>query len=123
MPRARNGVARLRKKRRLMRRVKGFEGNRSKLLRMAKETRMRADVFATKHRRRRKGTMRRLWIVRINAACRSRGLKYSEFMNALKRAGVSLDRKVISDMAINDAMGFDRLASMAGSSMTGAANN
>jgi large subunit ribosomal protein L20 len=123
MPRARNGVARLRKKRRLMRRVKGFEGNRSKLLRMAKETRLRADVFATKHRRRRKGNMRRLWILRINAACRSRGLKYSVFMNALKRAGVSLDRKVISDMAINDAMGFDRLASMAGAAMSGAANN
>ncbi len=114
MPRVKNGVARLRKKRRLMRRVKGFEGNRSKLLRMAKETRMRAEVFATKHRRRKKGSMRRLWIVRINAACRSRGLTYGQFMQGLKKAGIGLDRKVISDMAIRDVDGFDRLVALAG---------
>ncbi len=90
---------------------------------MAKETRLRAEVFATKHRRRKKGTIRRLWILRINAACRNRGLKYSTFMNGLKRAGVSLDRKVISDMAVNDTAGFDRLASMAGTaSVAGAAS-
>ena len=113
MPRARNGVARLRKKRRLMRRVKGFWGHRSKLLRMAKESRMRAEVFATKHRRRKKGGMRRLWIIRINAACRSRGLSYGQFIDGLKKAGVTLDRKVISDMAIRDAAGFEELVAMA----------
>ena len=112
MPRVKNGVARLRKKRRLMRRVKGFEGNRSKLLRMAKETRLRAEVFATKHRRDKKGGMRRMWIIRINAACRSRGLSYSQLMSGLKRAGVALDRKVISDMAIRDAAGFDHLVAL-----------
>ena len=112
MPRARNGVARLRKKRRLLRRVKGFEGNRSKLLRSAKETLLRGQVFATRHRRKRKGTFRRLWIVRINAACRSRGLKYSQFISGLKRAGIGLDRKIISDMAVRDVAGFDRLVEL-----------
>ncbi len=111
--RVKNGVARLRKKRRLMRRVKGFEGNRSKLLRMAKESRLRAEVFATKHRRDKKGGMRRLWIIRINAACRSRGLSYSQLMSGLKRVGVLLDRKVISDMAIRDVSGFDHLVALA----------
>ncbi len=113
MPRVKNGPARLRKKRRLMRRAKGFEGNRSKLLRQAKETVMRAEVFASKHRRRRKSDMRRLWILRINAACRALGLSYSQFMNGLRRAGVSLDRKVVSDMAIRDSAGFERLVQMA----------
>ncbi len=113
MPRVKNGPARLRKKRRLMRRAKGFYGNRSKLLRQAKETVMRAEVFATKHRRRKKGAMRRLWILRINAACRSRGISYSQFIRGLKRAGISLDRKVVSDMAIRDTAGFERLLEMA----------
>ena len=113
MPRVKNAVAKLRKKRRLMRRAKGFEGNRSKLLRQAKETVLRAEVFATKHRRRRKGIMRRLWIVRINAACRSRGITYGRFINGLQKAGVVLDRKVISDMAIRDVAGFERLVEMA----------
>jgi len=112
MPRVRNGVARLRKKRRLLRRVKGFEGNRSKLLRNAKESRIRAEVFATKHRRRKKGVMRRLWTIRINAACRGRGLNYSQFIYGLKQVGVALDRKVISDMAIGDVTGFDRLVAL-----------
>jgi large subunit ribosomal protein L20 len=113
MPRVKNGVARLRKKRRLMRRVKGFYGNRSKLLRQAKETLLRGQVFATKHRRRKKGTMRRLWTVRINAACRSRGITYGRFIQGLKKAGVILDRKLISDMAIRDVAGFEKLVAMA----------
>src|SRR5262245_41275812 len=110
--RVKNGVARLRKKRRLMRRVKGFEGNRSKLLRMAKETRMRAEAFATKHRRDKKGGMRRMWIIRINAACRSRGLSYSQLMSGLKQAGVTLDRKILSDTAIRDIPAFDHLVAL-----------
>jgi len=113
MPRVKNAVAKLRKRRRLMRRAKGFYGNRSKLLRQAKETVLRAEVFATKHRRRKKGTIRRMWIVRINAACRSRGLTYGQFIRGLQRVGVILDRKILSDMAIKDAAGFERLVEMA----------
>lgn len=96
-----------------MRRVKGFEGARSKLLRNAKETKMRAEVFATKHRRDKKGQMRRLWTVRINAACRNRGLTYGQFIHGLKKAGVLLDRKVLSDMAIHDVPGFEQLVGVA----------
>ena len=71
-----------------------------------------AEVFATKHRRLRKREMRRLWILRINAACRAKGLSYSQFMHGLKRANVELDRKVLSDIAVRDAEGFERLVEL-----------
>ncbi len=113
MPRARNGVARLRKKRRLLRRVKGFRGGRRKLLRTAKETLIRAEVYATKHRRKKKGTWRRLWIVRINAACRSRGVNYSQFVRGLKAAAIDLNRKMLADLAVRDSEAFDALVARA----------
>ena len=113
MPRARNAVARLRKKKRLMRRVKGYWGGRSKLLRTAKETLIRAEAFATKHRRKKKGDWRRLWIVRINAACRSRDMSYSQFMNGLSRAQVGLNRKMLADLAVRDSAAFDLLVAVA----------
>jgi len=109
MPRVKNGVAKLRKRKRLMRRVKGFRGGRGKLLRTAKETRIRAEAFATQHRRKKKGDMRGLWIVRINAACRARGLNYSQFMLGLKRANIELNRKMLADLALRDTTGFDNL--------------
>jgi len=111
--RVKNAVPRLRRKRRLLKRVKGFRGARSKLLKTAKESRIRSEVYATQHRRLRKRQMRALWIVRINAACRSRGLSYSQFMNGLKKANVELDRKILSDIAIRDAAGFDQLVETA----------
>lgn len=113
MPRASNGVARLRKKRRLLKRVKGFRGGRGKLLRTAKETRIRAEVFATQHRRKKKGDWRRVWIIRINAACRARGIVYSQFMRGLKKANITLDRKMLSDLALRDDPGFDQLVTVA----------
>ncbi len=113
MPRASNVVARLRKKKRLMRRVKGFRGGRSKLLRTAKETLIRAEAFATKHRRKKKGDWRRLWIVRINAACRSRGMNYSQFIRGLNAAEIDLNRKMLADLAVRDAEAFDSLVSKA----------
>ena len=109
MPRVRNSVAKLRKKRRLLKRVKGFRGGRGKLLRTAKETRIRAEAFATKHRRKKKGDWRGLWIVRINAACRARGINYSQFVKGLKKANIELNRKVLSDIALRDSSGFDSL--------------
>jgi large subunit ribosomal protein L20 len=111
MPRVRNGVAKLRKKRRLMRRVKGFRGGRGKLLRTAKETRIRAEAFATAHRRKKKGDMRGLWIIRINAACRARGINYSQFIRGLKKANIELNRKMLADIALRDSSGFDSLVS------------
>jgi large subunit ribosomal protein L20 len=109
MPRATSGVARLRRKRRLLRRVKGFRGGRSRLLRTAKETLVRAEAFATRHRRKKKGDWRRLWIVRINAACRAHGLRYSELIAGLKKARIGLDRKALADLAVRDAAAFEAL--------------
>ena len=117
MPRARNGVAKLRKKRRLLRRAKGFWGGRHKLLRTVKDTIIRAEVFATKHRRKKKGDWRRLWITRITAACRSRGINYSRFMAGLKRANIELNRKMLADLAVRDAKAFDELVSAAKSAV------
>ncbi|HZN58576.1 MAG TPA: 50S ribosomal protein L20 [Planctomycetota bacterium] len=117
MPRVRNGVAKNRKRKRLMRRVKGFRGGRGKLLRTAKETRIRAEVFATKHRRKKKGDWRGLWIIRINAACRARGINYSKFMLGLRRANVELNRKMLADLALRDSSGFDNLVLAAKSAL------
>jgi large subunit ribosomal protein L20 len=109
MPRAKYGVARQRKKKRVFRRVKGFRGGRGKLWRTAKESGIRAEAYATRHRRKKKGDWRRLWIVRINAACRARGVRYSEFMGGLRKANVELNRKILADLAVRDEKGFDDL--------------
>ena len=111
--RVKSSVSKLRRKRRLLKRVKGFRGSRSKLLKVAKESRIRAEAFATRHRRLRKRQMRRLWVLRINAACRARGLSYSAFINGLKKAEVELDRKVLSDLAVRDTAGFSTLIELA----------
>ena len=113
MPRAHNGVAKLRKKRRLLKRAKGFRGGRRKLLRTVKETLIRGEAFATRHRRKRKGDWRRLWIVRIQAACRSRGINYSRFMYGLKEANIELNRKMLSEIAIHEPKAFDDLVATA----------
>lgn len=96
-----------------MRRVKGYWGGRSKLLRTAKETLVRAEAFATKHRRKKKGDWRRLWIVRINAACRMRGVNYSQFIQGLNKANVELNRKMLADLAVRDSGAFDALVAKA----------
>ena len=112
--RIKSSVPKLRRKRRLLRKVKGYRASRGNLLRMAKQSQTRSEVYATKHRRRKKRDLRRLWILRINAACRVRGISYSRFINGLKKAQVELDRKSLSDLAIRDTQGFDRLVEMAG---------
>jgi large subunit ribosomal protein L20 len=101
------GAARTRAKNRLFKKVKGFVGGRRKLLRTAKETLVRAGVFAYRDRRNRKREFRKLWIIRINAAVRERGLRYSEFIHGLEKANLGLDRKSLSEMAIHDPAGFD----------------
>ncbi|MDZ4819151.1 MAG: 50S ribosomal protein L20 [Planctomycetota bacterium] len=102
-----NAVPRNRRKKRLFQKVKGFVGGRRKLLRTAKETLVRAGVYAFRDRRRRKRDFRRLWIIRINAASRERGLRYSQFIAGLNKAKIGLDRKSLSEMAIHDPAGFD----------------
>ena len=109
--RTKNAVPRLRAKRRLLKRVKGSVGGRRRLLRTAKESIIRAGVFAKRDRRRRKRDFRRLWIIRINAACRERGLRYSQFIAGLEKIGCELDRKTLSEMAVLDPTEFDVVVS------------
>jgi large subunit ribosomal protein L20 len=101
------GAARNRAKNRLFKKTKGYRGGRGKLLRTAKETLVRAEAYAYRDRRVKKREFRRLWIIRVNAACRERGLRYSLFINGLKKAGIELDRRTLSELAIHDPAAFD----------------
>ena len=102
-----NGAARRRAKKRIFKRAKGYVGGRGKLLRSAKETLIRAGAFAFRDRKARKRDFRKLWIIRINAAARQHGLRYSEFVNGLKKSGIELDRKMLSELAIHDPAAFE----------------
>ncbi len=101
------GAARRQSKKRLFKRAKGFVSGRGTLTRTVKETLLRAGVYAYRDRRVRKRDFRKLWIVRINAAVRMRGLRYSEFIHGLNVAQIQLDRKTLSEMAIHDPAAFD----------------
>ncbi len=106
------GAARNRAKNRLYRKAKGYRGGRGNLLRTVKETLLRSGAFAYRDRRTRKREFRRLWIIRINAAVRNRGLRYSEFLHGLSQANVQLDRKMLADMAVRDPEAFDQLVEL-----------
>jgi len=101
------GSARNRAKNRLFKKTKGYVGGRGTLLRTAKETLIRAEAYAFRDRRVRKRDFRKLWIIRINAAARERGLRYSQLINGLKKSRIELDRKMLSEMAIHDPAAFD----------------
>lgn len=103
------GSARNRAKKRLFKRAKGYRGGRSTLIRSVKETLLRSGAYAYRDRRVRRREFRKLWIVRINAAVRERGLSYSQFIHGLSKAGIELDRKSLSEIAINDPSGFDKI--------------
>ena len=107
------GAARRRKKNRLFQKAKGYTGGRRRLLRTVKETLMRAEAFAFRDRRARKREFRKLWIIRINAAVRERGMKYSEFINGLNKDQIELDRKSLSEIAIHDPAAFDAIVEKA----------
>jgi large subunit ribosomal protein L20 len=107
-----SAVPRNRAKKRLFRRVKGFVGGRRKLLRTATETLVRSGVYAFRDRRRRRRDLRGLWIIRVNAAARERGLRYGEFINGLTKAKIELDRKTLSEMAIADPAAFDAVVTL-----------
>ena len=106
------GAARNRAKNRLFRKAKGYRGGRGTLLRTVKETLVRSEAYAYRDRRRRKRDFRRLWIVRINAAVRQRGMRYSEFIHGLGQAKIQLDRKMLAEMAVSDPEGFDRIVEL-----------
>ena len=107
------GAARNKAKRRLFKRAKGYRGGRGNMLRTVKETLVRAGVYAYRDRRVRKREFRKLWIVRINAAVRERGMRYSQFIAGIHKAGIELDRKALSEMAIHDPAAFDQVVKQA----------
>ena len=106
MPRVKRAVSAHKKRRTVLNRAKGYYGAKSRSYRAAKEQVQHSLQYQYRDRRNKKREVRRLWITRINAAARINGLSYSVFMNGLKKAGVELDRKVLSDMAINDPEAF-----------------
>jgi len=106
MPRVKTGVVRRRRHKRLLKLAKGFYSGRRKHFRKAKEQLERSMMYAFRDRKQKKREFRKLWIIRINAACRLNGMNYSTFMNGLHKAGIELDRKILADMAMNDAAAF-----------------
>ena len=106
MPRTTNAVARKSRHKKILKAAKGYRGGRSKLYKTAKESVDKALIYSYRDRKKRKSDFRRLWIVRINAAARLNGLSYSNFIAGMNAAGIILDRKVLSDIAVNDPEAF-----------------
>ena len=115
MPRVKGGTVTHRRHKKVLELTKGHKATRHSLFRRAHESMLHALSYAYKHRRERKSDMRRLWIVRINAAARAEGLSYSQFMDGLKKANVEINRKALADMAVNDPSSFSALLSLASS--------
>lgn len=113
MARIKGGVNAKKKHNRVLKLAKGYRGARSKQYRVAKQSVMRALATSYEGRKQRKRQFRRLWIARINAAARMNGLTYNKFMFGLKNAGVDINRKMLAEMAVNDAEGFTTLAGIA----------
>jgi len=113
MTRARSGTTVLRGRKRMRKLTKGFRAGRHHLYRQAVVTLIRARVYAFRDRRVRKREFRKLWIVRINAACRMRGLRYGQLISGLQRALVELDRKTMADLAVNDPNTFTKIVELA----------
>ncbi len=106
MPRVKTGVVRRRRHKKILKLAKGFYSGRRKHFRKAKEQIERSLVYAFRDRKQKKREFRKLWIIRINAACRLNDISYSRFINGLKKSGIELDRKILADMAMNDAAAF-----------------
>src|SRR5437588_12361411 len=121
MPRVKRGSKRRAKRKKILDRASGYCLTKSKLYRSAKEAVDRALKFAYSGRKQKKRQYRSLWIVRIGAAAKLNGMSYSQFVHGLKTAGIELDRKILSDLAVNDAAAFKSLAQQAKSSLGGAA--
>ena len=113
MPRVKTGVVRRRRHKKILKLAKGFYSGRRKLFRKAKEQLERSLVYAFRDRKQKKREFRKLWIIRINAACRLNDMNYSTFINGLHKAGIELDRKILADMAMNDATAFSAVVKAA----------
>jgi len=109
MARVKGSVATRARRKKVLKLAKGYFGAKSKLFRIANQAVMKSLVYSYRDRKVKKRDFRKLWITRINAAARMNGLSYSRFMNGLKKSGITLNRKVLADMAVNDATGFAKL--------------
>jgi len=114
--RVKRGATKHKRKKRVLKAAKGYWGGRSKRFRMAKESVRRAWAYAYSHRKRKKRDFRRLWITRISAAVRQHGMTYSRFINALKQAGIEVDRKMLAELAVRDEAAFQELVNKASAS-------
>ncbi len=114
MPRVKRGVTSHRRHKKILAQTKGHIGTKHRLIRRANESMMHSLNYAYFHRRERKGDMRRLWILRVNAACRANGITYSQFINGLKKAGIEMNRKMLADMAVKEPANFSNLVALAG---------
>ena len=113
MSRVKRGIRTRARHRKVLKQAKGYFGHKSKLFKVANQQVMKSGAYAYRDRKAKKRDFRKLWIQRINAACRMNGLSYSRFMNGLKKANIALDRKVLSDIAITDPNGFAALCEQA----------
>ena len=117
MARVKNSVATRKRRKRILKLAKGYYGSKHRLFKTAKEQVMNSYYYAFRDRRQKKRDFRKLWIARINAGARANGMNYSQFMNGLKKAGIELDRKVLSNMAIFDKEGFAAVVAKAKASL------
>ena len=113
MPRVKRGVTARARHKKILALAKGFRGRRNNVFRVAKQAVMRAGQYAYRDRRNRKRVFRALWITRINAACRQHDLSYSRFINGLKKAGITMDRKLLADLAVTDKAAFEAIVQQA----------
>jgi large subunit ribosomal protein L20 len=113
MPRAKGGAKTRQRRKKVLKKAKGYVGGRHRLYKTANETVLRAGAFAYRDRKAKKRRARALWIIRINAACRQAGISYSTFMSALKKANILLDRKILAELAVLDPPAFAKLAETA----------
>jgi len=113
MSRVKRGVRTRARHKKVLKQAKGYFGKKSKLFKVANQAVLKSGNYAYRDRRQKKRDFRKLWIARINAGCRLNGMSYSKFMNGLKKAGIELDRKVLSDIAITDPKGFTALVEKA----------
>jgi len=113
MSKVKHSVATRKRKKKTLKAAKGFWGDRKSQYEQARRTLMHSMVYAYRDRKNRKRTFRALWIARINAACRAAGVKYSTFMNGLKKSNIVLDRKIIAELAVKDPKVFEKLVALA----------
>jgi len=113
LPRVKRGVTSHHRHKKVLALTKGQRGTKHKLIRRATEAMIHSLNYAYFHRRERKGDLRRLWILRVNAACRANGITYSQFMNELKKSGIAINRKMLADMAVREPESFTSLLTQA----------